>query len=102
MICPELNNYAYLGAISPGTRCMLYGVTNQEDSDENKQSGIYINAPSNLNIGDHALCVINWRLSIKNRETIQIIHKFEEREPQRKAPSHPRTCYQESHQQYQD
>ena len=26
LVSPELNNYAYLGAITPGTRCMLYDV----------------------------------------------------------------------------
>ena len=59
MVCPELNNFAPLGAMSAGTRCMLDGVVHQEDADRGEQSGIYVNSPSNHIIGNHVVGMVS-------------------------------------------
>ena len=65
LVCPELNNYAWLGAVSPGSRCMLDGVDHQEDADRHEHSGIYLNSPSNHIIGNHVVGMVRFVVSWK-------------------------------------
>ena len=58
LVCPQVNNHAPFIDIDAGTRCMLFGVSNQEDADQHEQTGIYLNSASNHIIGNHVVGMV--------------------------------------------